>query len=66
MENRINVNNQYNNIDNEYNNNPEENNNSNFNSKIFHYKEFLLNLEKEFSSNNDKLKKIYIHFKKSN
>ena len=58
MENRINVNNQYNNIDNEYNNNPEENNNSDFNSKIFHYKEFLLNLEKEFSSNNDKLKKI--------
>ena len=58
MENRINVNNQYNNIDNEFNNNPEEIGNSDFNNKIFHYKEFLLNLEKEFSSNNDKLKKI--------
>jgi hypothetical protein len=58
MENRINVHNQYNNINNEFNNNPEEINNSDFNSKIFHYKEFLLNLEKEFSSNNDKLKKI--------
>ena len=58
MENRINVNNQYNNIDNEFNNNPEEIDNSDFNNKIFHYKEFLLNLEKEFSSNNDKLKKI--------
>ena len=58
MENRINVNNQYNNIDNEFNNNPEEINKSDFNNKIFHYKEFLLNLEKEFSSNNDKLKKI--------
>jgi DNA repair exonuclease SbcCD ATPase subunit len=58
MENRINVHNQYNNINNEFNNNPEEINNSDFNSKIFHYKEFLLNLEKEFSNNNDKLKKI--------
>ena len=58
MENRINVNNQYNNIDNEFNINPEEIDNSDFNNKIFHYKEFLLNLEKEFSSNNDKLKKI--------
>ena len=58
MENRINVNNQYNNIDNEFNNSPEEINKSDFNNKIFHYKEFLLNLEKEFSSNNDKLKKI--------
>ena len=58
MENRINVNNQYNNIDNEFNNNPEEIDNSDFNNKIFHYKEFLLNLEKEFESNNDKLKKI--------
>ena len=58
MENRINVNNQYNNIDNEFNINPEEINKSDFNNKIFHYKEFLLNLEKEFSSNNDKLKKI--------
>ena len=58
MESRINVNNQYNNIDNEFNNSPEEINKSDFNNKIFHYKEFLLNLEKEFSSNNDKLKKI--------
>ena len=33
-------------------------NNSDFNNKIIHYKEFLLNLEKEFANNNDKLKKI--------
>ena len=33
-------------------------NNSEFNNQIFHFKEFLLNLEKEFASNNDKLKKI--------
>ena len=31
---------------------------SDFNNKIIHYKKFLLNLEKEFSNNNDKLKKI--------
>ena len=36
----------------------EVNDNSEFNNKIFHYKEFLLNLEKEFANNNDKLKKI--------
>jgi len=57
MENRINENKNYI-INNEFNNNIEENNNSDFNNKIFHYKEFLLNLEKEFESNNDKLKKI--------
>ena len=57
MENKINENKNYI-INNEFNNNIEENNNSDFNNKIFHYKEFLLNLEKEFESNNDKLKKI--------
>ena len=57
MENRINENKNYI-FNNEFNNNIEENNNSDFNNKIFHYKEFLLNLEKEFESNNDKLKKI--------
>ena len=57
MENRINENNNYS-INSQNNNNLDENNNSEFNSKIFHYKEFLLNLEKEFASNNDKLKKI--------
>ena len=57
MENKINENKNYI-IKNEFNNNIEENNNSDFNNKIFHYKEFLLNLEKEFESNNDKLKKI--------
>ena len=36
----------------------EVNNNIDFNNKIIHYKKFLLNLEKEFTSNNDKLKKI--------
>ena len=36
----------------------EVNDNSEFNNKIIHYKEFLLNLEKEFANNNDKLKKI--------
>ena len=36
----------------------EVNDNSEFNNKIIHYKEFLLNLEKEFACNNDKLKKI--------
>ena len=57
MENKIN---EYKNyiINNEINNNIDENNSSEFNNKIFHYKEFLLNLEKEFESNNDKLKKI--------
>ena len=34
------------------------NNETDFNNKIIHYKEFLLNLEKEFSNNNDKLKKL--------
>ena len=57
MENRININQFNNNIDNNIKNNYEENN-SEFNSQIFHYKEFLLNLEKEFADNNDKLKKI--------
>ena len=57
MENRINENNNYS-INSQNNNNLDENNNSEFNSKIFHYKEFLLNLEKEFASNNDNLKKI--------
>jgi hypothetical protein len=57
MENKINENKNYI-INNEINNNIDENNNSEFNNKIFHYKEFLLNLEKEFESNNDKLKKI--------
>ena len=57
MENRININQFNNNIDNNIKNNSEENN-SEFNSQIFHYKEFLLNLEKEFADNNDKLKKI--------
>ena len=33
-------------------------NETDFNNRIIHYKEFLLKLEKEFSSNNDKLKKI--------
>ena len=36
----------------------EVNDNFEFNNKIIHYKEFLLNLEKEFANNNDKLKKI--------
>jgi hypothetical protein len=40
------------------NNDNNANNNSDFNEKIIHYKEFLLNLEKEFAKNNDKLKKI--------
>ena len=44
------INNNINNFNNE--------NNSEFNNKIIHYKEFLLNLEKEFANNNDKLKKI--------
>ena len=57
MENKINENKNYI-INNEINNNINENNNSEFNNQIFHYKEFLLNLEKEFESNNDKLKKI--------
>ena len=57
MENKINENKNYI-INNENNNNIDENNSSEFNNKIFHYKEFLLNLEKEFESNNDKLKKI--------
>ena len=57
MENRINENNNYS-INSQNNNILDENNNSEFNSKICHYKEFLLNLEKEFASNNDKLKKI--------
>jgi len=57
MENKINENKNYI-INNEINNNIDENNSSEFNNKIFHYKEFLLNLEKEFESNNDKLKKI--------
>ena len=57
MENKINENKNYI-INNEINNNIDENNSSEFNNKIFHYKEFLLNLEKEFENNNDKLKKI--------
>ena len=57
MENRININQFNNNIDNNIKYNSEENN-SEFNNQIFHYKEFLLNLEKEFADNNDKLKKI--------
>ena len=43
--------------ENNINNNKNENNEE-FNNKIIHYKEFLLNLEKEFANNNDKLKKI--------
>ena len=43
-----NINNSFNNVKNE----------TDFNNRIIHYKEFLLNLEKEFASNNDKLKKI--------
>jgi len=39
-------------------NNNKNENNEEFNNKIIHYKEFLLNLEKEFANNNDKLKKI--------
>jgi len=39
-------------------NNIKNNNDTELNNQIIHYKEFLLNLEKEFSSNNDKLKKI--------
>ena len=50
-----NINNSFNNVKNE----------TDFNNRIIHYKEFLLNLEKEFSNNNDKLKKIVI-FKRSN
>jgi hypothetical protein len=57
MENRININQFNNNVDNNIKYNSEENN-SEFNNQIFHYKEFLLNLEKEFADNNDKLKKI--------
>ena len=57
MENKINENKNYI-INNEIYNSIDENNSSEFNNKIFHYKEFLLNLEKEFESNNDKLKKI--------
>ena len=57
MENKINENKNYI-IKNEIYNSIDENNNTEFNNKIFHYKEFLLNLEKEFESNNDKLKKI--------
>ena len=57
MENRINVIQTNNNIKDEIKYNSEDNN-SEFNSKIFHFKEFLLNLEKEFADNNDKLKKI--------
>ena len=57
MENKINENKNYI-INNEIYNNIDKNNNTEFNNKIFHYKEFLLNLEKEFESNNDKLKKI--------
>ena len=57
MENKINVSNINNNIDNNLKYNSGENH-TEFNSQIFHYKEFLLNLEKEFADNNDKLKKI--------
>ena len=57
MENRININQFNNNVDNNIKYNSEESN-SEFNNQIFHYKEFLLNLEKEFADNNDKLKKI--------
>ena len=57
MENRININQFNNNVDNNIKYNSEENN-SEFNNQIFHYKEFLLNLEKVFADNNDKLKKI--------
>ena len=57
MENKINENKNYI-IKNKIYNSIDENNNTEFNNKIFHYKEFLLNLEKEFESNNDKLKKI--------
>ena len=53
----MNLNNEYNNIDKDTKYNLGDNN-SEFNNQIFHYKEFLLNLEKEFASNNDKLKKI--------
>ena len=53
----MNLNNEYNNIDKDVKYNLGDNN-SEFNNQIFHYKEFLLNLEKEFASNNDKLKKI--------
>ena len=57
MEDKIKVNQFNNNIDKNIKYNSGENN-SEFNSQIFHYKEFLLNLEKEFADNNDKLKKI--------
>jgi hypothetical protein len=57
MDDKMNLNNEYNNINKDVKYNL-GNNNSEFNSQIFHYKEFLLNLEKEFASNNDKLKKI--------
>ncbi len=57
MENKINVSNFNHNIDNNLKYNSGENN-TEFNNQIFHYKEFLLNLEKEFADNNDKLKKI--------
>ena len=53
----MNLNNEYNNIDKDAKYNLGDNN-SEFNNQIFHYKEFLLNLEKEFACNNDKLKKI--------
>ena len=53
----MNLNNEYNNIDKDVKYNLGDNN-SEFNNQIFHYKEFLLNLEKEFADNNDKLKKI--------
>ena len=57
MDNKINENSINNNFTNniKYNN---KDNNSEFNSQIFHYKEILLKLEKEFANNNDKLKKI--------
>ena len=57
MDDKMNLNNEYNNIDKDVKYNLGDNN-SEFNSQIFHYKEFLLNLEKEFADNNDKLKKI--------
>jgi len=61
MENKINVSNFNNNIDNNLKYNSGENH-TEFNSQIFHYKEFLLNLEKEFA---DKLMKFQIILKSS-
>ena len=57
MEDKINMNQDLVNIEEDLKPNNKDNF-SEFNEKIFHYKEFLLNLEKEFASNNDKLKKI--------